>query len=169
MIIMNELIMILKRLLADTVSIKFTAHGYHWNVETDDFPQYHEFFGDIYAAYDEGIDPLAEWIRVLGDYAPFKISRFNELSTLPEVEVTSDHESMSLALYNANALMVSKFQDAFDKATELRQQGLANFLADRMTVHQKYSWQLKATLSEMATEASMPNPMPEAPAPTVTG
>lgn len=166
---MNEqLIAILKNLLADTVALKFKAHGYHWNVETDDFPQYHEFFGKIYEDYDSAIDPMAEWIRMLGGFAPFKLSRFNDLNSIPETEVTSDHEVMSMDLYKSNELMISRFQDAFDVATANRQQGLANFFADRQTAHQKWSWQLKATVSEMVAEASMPETNPEPPAPTVT-
>ena len=159
---MNEqLIAILKGLLADTISLKFKAHGYHWNVETDDFPQYHDFFEKIYVDYDSAIDPLAEWIRMLGAYAPFKLSRFNELNSIPETDVTSDHEDMSMDLYKANEIMIKKFQDAFDVATEARQQGLANFFADRQTAHQKWSWQLRATVSEMLVEEAMPNQMPE--------
>ena len=165
---MNELINILKGLLADTVALKFKAHGYHWNVETDDFPQYHDFFGRIYNDYDNAIDPLAEWIRALGDYAPFKLSRFVALSSIPETDVTSDHESMSMDLYKANESMIAKFASACDVATNAKQFGLANFLGDRQTAHQKWSWQLKATVSEMVAEASMPEAMPEAPAPTVT-
>lgn len=169
MISMNEkLIQILKGLLADTVALKFKAHGYHWNVETDDFPQYHDFFGKIYEDYDDAIDPMAEWIRMLGDYAPFKLSRFAALSSIPETDVTSDHEAMSMDLYKANELMIAKFQDAFDVAVSARQQGLANFFADRQTAHQKWSWQLRATVSEMLAEASMPESTPEPSAPTVT-
>jgi starvation-inducible DNA-binding protein len=165
---MDQLINILKGLLADTVALKFKAHGYHWNVETDDFPQYHDFFEKIYVDYDSAIDPFAEWIRMLGDYAPFKLSRFNSLSSIPETEVTSDHEDMSMDLYKANEIMIPKLQDAFDVATANRQQALANFLAERMGAHQKWSWQLRATVSEMLTEASVPEATPEAPAPTVT-
>lgn len=165
---MEQLIAMLKGLLADTVALKFKAHGYHWNVETDDFPQYHEFFGKIYEDYDSAIDPLAEWIRMLGDYAPFKLSRFASLSSIPETNVSSDHEDMSMDLYKANELMISKFQDAFDVATAMRQQGLANFFGDRMTAHQKWSWQLRATVSEMIVEAAMPESTPEPSMPTVT-
>lgn len=167
---MNELVQILKGLLADTVALKYKAQGYHWNVETDDFPQYHDFFGKIYEDYDNAVDPLAEWIRMLGDYAPFKLSRFVSLSSIPETDVTSDHEDMSLDLYKANEMMVAKFQNAFDAATNARQHALANFLGERMAAHQKWSWQLKATVSEMAAEAAAEaNPgMPEPEAPTVT-
>lgn len=168
---MNELIQTLKGLLADTVALKFKAHGYHWNVETDDFPQYHEFFGDIYQEYDSAIDPLAEWIRMLGDYAPFKLSRFNALSSIPETDVTSDHEAMSMDLYMANEPMIAKFAAAADVATIAKQYGLANFLGDRQTAHQKWSWQLKATCSEMMAEQAMPEStsMPEPVLPQING
>ena len=152
---MEELIQALKVLLADTVSLKYKAHGYHWNVETDDFPQFHEFFGNIYEDYDSAVDPLAEWIRMLGEYAPFKLSRFQELTTVPESLVTSDHEDMSADLLASNDMVMVKFQDAFDMATRLRQQGLANFFAERQTAHQKWSWQLRATLSEVVAEQTM--------------
>ena len=166
---MEQLIQILKGLLADTVALKYKAHGYHWNVETDDFPQYHDIFAKIYEDYDSAIDPMAEWIRMLGDYAPFKLSRFNTLSSIPETDVTSDHENMSMDLYKANELMITKFQDAFDVATTARQQALANFFAERMGAHQKWSWQLRSTVSEMIAEEALPQEQPvEPPMPPVT-
>ena len=79
---MEQLIQMLKELLSDMVVLKFKAHGYHWNVEGDDFPQWHDKFAEIYESLDDSIDPLAEWIRMLGDYAPFKLTRFEELSAI---------------------------------------------------------------------------------------
>ena len=165
---MSDLIQILKELLGSTVALRYKAHGYHWNVETDDFPQWHDKFGEIYESLDGAIDPLAEWIRMLGDYAPFKLSRFNSLSSLPETEVTSDPEDMAFDLYKANELMVIKFQDAFDVATNARQQALANFFAERMGAHQKWSWQLKASCSEMIEEQAQSMQETEPQSPTVT-
>ena len=165
---MNELINVLKGLLGDTVALKFKAHGYHWNVETDDFPQYHDFFGDIYQEYDSAIDPMAEWIRVLGDYAPFKLSRLTMLSSVPETEVTSDHEDMTMDLYLSNEPMIAKFAAAVDMANAAKQYGLSNFLADRQTAHQKWSWQLRASVSEMLAEEAMPEAEAEPEAPAIT-
>ena len=141
---MNELIQMLKELLGSTVALKFKAHGYHWNVETDDFPQWHDKFGDIYESLDGSIDPLAEWIRMLGDYAPFKLSRFAALSTIPETEVTAEHSAMAADLKIANDMMIEKYASAGELATNMKQYGLANFFGDRQTMHQKWSWQLGA-------------------------
>lgn len=140
---MEELIEKLKKLTATMVALKFKAHGYHWNVEGDDFPQFHDFFGDIYADIDGSIDDLAENIRKLGGYAPYKLSRLSGLSDLPETNVSTDPVNMSKDLLEANEIAIRLLMSAFDVANESRQQGIANFLAGRIDMHQKWSWQLR--------------------------
>ena len=150
---MNELVQTLKELLASTVALKFKAHGYHWNVETDDFPQWHDKFGDIYESLDGSIDPLAEWIRMLGDYAPFKLSRFAALSKISETEVSSDPEMMAADLLKDHEMSVAAFGAASIAAANAGQKGLENFLADCMATHQKWAWQLRASLTNNEPEA----------------
>lgn len=150
---MNELIQTLKELLGSTVAFKYKAQGYHWNVEGDDFQQYHELFSEIYESLDSSIDPMAEWIRMLGDYAPFKLSRFSELSKIAEVDVTSDPMAMAADLKSNHDASAAAFGAASIKASELGQKGLENFLADCMTAHQKWSWQLRVSLVEDVEEA----------------
>ena len=160
MINMEEMINKLKELLATSIALKHKAQGYHWNVETDDFPQYHEFFGEIYEAVDASIDPMAEWIRMMGAYAPFKLSRLVALSTLPETDVTTDHEDMSADLLKDHKSAADAFGAASIMAASLGQKGLENFLADCQTTHQKYVWQLTAIGSEALMEASTENMEP---------
>ena len=150
---MGELIATLKTLLASTVAMKFKAHGYHWNVEGDDFPEWHEKFEEIYESLDDAIDPLAEWIRVLGDYAPFKLTRFAELSAIPETSVSSDPMSMAADLLADHIASAAAFGQAFSAATAAGQQGLANFLADCQATHQKWVWQLRVSVKPEAPEA----------------
>lgn len=142
---MNELIQQLKVLLASTVALSYKAKGMHWNVEGDDFPQWHDKFGDIYESLDGAIDPLAEWIRMLGDYAPFKLSRLKELSTIPESLVSSDPEEMAEDLLKDHIASAAAFGVASAKAAEMGQKGLENFLADCMATHQKWAWQLRVS------------------------
>lgn len=143
---MNEkLIELLKALLADTVALKFKAHGYHWNVEGDDFPQAHAFFEMIYNDYEEAIDGFAENLRRLDTYAPFKLSRFVELSkNVAETDVNSDFVVMAGDLLISNDAVLVVLKDTFDVADMAREQGVANFLAERIDQHQKWHWQLKA-------------------------
>jgi len=152
---MEQLIAALRELLADTVALKFKAHGYHWNVEGENFPQAHSFFEMIYSDYDEAIDPFAENLRRLDTYAPFKLSRLASLSTVAESDVTAEFEDMALDLLKSNDAVLAKLKDAFDLADAAREQGIANFIAERIDMHAKWHWQLSAVVKEemMETEA----------------
>lgn len=143
---MNELLSnTLKSLLADTVSLKFLAQGYHWNVEGTSFYQFHELFSEIYNDYEGGIDGLAEWLRKLGEMAPSDLLLFYNNSNISESISATDGLSMSMDLRQSNYPMIDKFSNAVDQATEARQHALANFFAERMDIHQKINWQLAAT------------------------
>jgi starvation-inducible DNA-binding protein len=146
---MEELINLIKVLLADNITLKLKSHGYHWNVEGIEFSQYHELFGEIYADYEDATDTYAEWLRKLDAYAPFKLSRFIELNEVGEPEITSDPIIMSKDLLMANDMVTMKLNNAFDMATAQRQQGLANFFADRISMHQRWHWQLSASVKQI--------------------
>jgi starvation-inducible DNA-binding protein len=135
----------LKGLLADVIAFSFKAQGYHWNVEGDDFPQFHAFFGDIYEDVEDSIDPIAENIRKVGEYAPFRLTRFIELTSIPETNVTSDHEDMTMDLYMSNKIVIEKLYSAFNAANLENKQGVANFLSERIDMHEKWDWQLRVT------------------------
>ena len=152
---MNEqLINFLKECTADAVALKFKAHGYHWNVEGNDFPQWHDKLGDIYEDLDSAIDPFAEWIRMVdvNSYAPFKLSRYAELTTIPETDVSSDPMVMIADLCDSFDIAIAKYIAGFDMATEAKQNGLANFFADRQTALQKWCWQLRASLKNVGND-----------------
>jgi starvation-inducible DNA-binding protein len=146
---MEELVNLLKVLLADNITLKLKAHGYHWNVEGDDFLQYHELFENIYTDYDQATDTYAEWLRKLDTYAPFKISRFIVLNEVGEPDVTSDPMMMSADLLMANDMVLAKLTDGVDLATQNRQHAIANFFAERMDMHQRWHWMLSASLKEV--------------------
>jgi DNA-binding ferritin-like protein len=147
---MNEtLIADLKVLLADTVALKYKAQGYHWNVEGPDMGAWHVgLFTDIYEDMEDALDTFAEWIRKLDTdrYAPFKLSRFVELTTVPETTVSSNPLDMARDLDESIYMVMDKIVAVFDVATAAKQQGLANFLADRQDMHQRWCWMLKASL-----------------------
>jgi DNA-binding ferritin-like protein len=45
-----------------------------------------------------------------------------------------------------NQIMLDILNTTFDTATNERQQGIANFMAERIDFHQKYAWQIRSTL-----------------------
>lgn len=142
---MSELAQDLSHLLGCTVDFYFRAQGYHWNVEGEDFHQYHALFGEIYADAYSAVDPLAENIRKLGEYAPFKLSTFVELSSLEDSRVAPNARSMAQDLLLANEHVLEHLKKSFHIANDADEQGIANFIAERIDMHQKWGWQLKAS------------------------
>lgn len=149
---MNDLINLLKVLLADNITLKLKSHGYHWNVEGDDFVQFHKLFLDIYEDYDQATDTYAEWLRKLDAYAPFKLSRFIELNEVGEPDVSSDPMMMSADLLMSNDMVLAKLVDGVELATVNRQHAIANFFAERMDQHQRWHWMLSASLKKNEME-----------------
>jgi len=142
---MESLVKSLKVLVSDVVTFYFMAHGYHWNVEGSDFSQYHALFSDIYEDAYESIDPIAENIRKLDDYAPFSLQKFLDLRTLDFKDVQPNPKAMAKSLLTANEAVIKTLKKAFTEAEKADEQGIMNFLADRIDHHQKWSWQLKAS------------------------
>jgi starvation-inducible DNA-binding protein len=152
----------LQDLLADTVSFYLKAHGAHWNVVGEDFSEYHELFGEIYEDAQEAIDPTAELLRKLNAPALGDIREIASRAEGEPVADDNDEESLAEAVYAANEMVLDCIAHAIGEATRLNMQGILNFLAERQDMHQKWSWQLRASL---APEESQPEPAetPEAP------
>ena len=70
----EELIVAVKKVLADTFIMYYKTHSYHWNIEGSNFPQYHEFLQNIYEELFAAIDVIAEHIRQIDGYAPSSLS-----------------------------------------------------------------------------------------------
>lgn len=142
---MKKLISSLKTLLSDVVTMYFAAQGYHWNVEGEDFSQYHDMFGTIYEDVYGSIDPIAENIRKLDDYAPFSLKTFIDLRTVETKEVKPEPKAMAKALISLNDGVIASLNKAFKEATSADEQGIADFIAGRIDQHKKWGWQLKAS------------------------
>jgi starvation-inducible DNA-binding protein len=143
--VVKALIDSLKVALADAVTMYFVAHGYHWNVEGQDFSQYHALFAEIYEDVYSSIDPLAESIRKMDEYAPFTLSKFTELRTVEAKEVKPEPQAMAKALLKVNDGVLETLVKTFHAANDADEQGIANLLAERIDMHEKWRWQLKAS------------------------
>lgn len=137
----------LKILLASAYSLSIKSQQFHWNVEGDNFPQYHEFFGSYYSeVYDNTIDKLAEIIRQLDEYTPGSLSRFAELSQIQDQVKVPRAQLMMQELYADNEKMLDMYKQAFHVANEADEQGIANFIAERIDAHSKHRWMLRSIL-----------------------
>jgi DNA-binding ferritin-like protein len=138
----------IKQLLADLVGFYFRAHGYHWNVVGEDFAQYHELFGEIYADVYGSIDPLAENIRKLGGFPDVSLKDYAEKSSLAGSELTGGSpKALAADLLMANEALIEELKSAFSMMDAANEQGVADFIAGRIDAHQTWSWQLASSLT----------------------
>ena len=144
---MDKLIASLKVALGNTFTMYFKAHSYHWNVEGMHFSMFHDFFQEIYEDVYGAVDPLAEELRKLDAYAPISLMEIYGYKTIMEDSSKPDTAiEMVVNLLAANTEVLNCLTPLFDIATAEKQQGLANFIADRMDKHKKFEWQLRATI-----------------------
>lgn len=141
---METLIEVMKKVLADTFTMYLKSHNFHWNVEGSNFPQYHEFFGNLYGELHGAIDPIAEHIRALDAYAPGSMVRFLELTDIEEeINILSGVE-MARKLSIDNSMIINTLTTAYKLAETFEQCGLSNFLQDRIDIHKKHAWMLRS-------------------------
>ena len=139
----------LKTLLATEYAFLIKAQFFHWNVEGPDFAQLHEFFGEIYEeVYDNSIDRTAEYIRTLDDYTPGSFERFMELSTITGQTKVPRARLMIEELLANNMQMIDLLNETFAAAEQENQQGIANFIAERIDAHGKHGWMLRSFLKD---------------------
>ena len=136
----------LKTILATAYALSIKAQNFHWNVEGQDFPQYHDFFGNFYEEVYGAIDRTAELIRQLDSYTPGSILRYAELSQIQDQTKIPRAMLMMEELYQDNAKVLMMYKEAFHVAEEADEQGIANFIAERIDAHGKHAWMLRSIL-----------------------
>jgi starvation-inducible DNA-binding protein len=136
----------LKILLASTQSFAIKSQNFHWNIEGSNFPQYHQFYDTLYQDVNETIDKIAEYIRILGSYTPGSLQRYGELTVIPDQTKIPRAELMFFEtlqdIDKINQLVI----EMFDQATEERQQGIANFMAELQDLYGKKAWFIRSIL-----------------------
>ena len=139
---------LLKTLLATNFAYTIKAQYFHWNVEGPDFGQLHKFFAKIYEDSYSAIDPIAEYIRTLEDYAPGSFERFQELSQLQGQTKVPRARLMLEELLADTQGMKQLVMQVFEAAQAEGREDIANFMAERQNSHGKYAWQLKSFLKD---------------------
>jgi len=139
----------LKTLLATEYAFVIKAQFFHWNVEGPDFAQLHGFFGDLYnEVYDNSIDQTEKYIRTLDDYTPGSFERFAELSEIKgQIKVPRARLMIEELLAN-NGQIIDLLNRCFQSAQQENQEGIANFIAERIDAHGKHGWMLRSFLKD---------------------
>lgn len=138
----------LKVLYATSFAFFVKSFGFHHNVEGPDFAQLHKFFGKIYEDVFDSLDPIAEYIRTLDDYTPGSFERFTELSEIKGQTRVPRARLMIEELSTDNSNLIGLLNRCFQSATQEKQEGIANFLAERIDAQGKWGWQLRSFLKD---------------------
>lgn len=136
----------LKVLLASTQSFAIKSQNFHWNVEGSNFPQYHEFFDTLYSDVSATIDPIAEYIRILGHYTPGSLTRYSELTIIQDQTKIPRAELMFQESLQDCEKMLQLVTAMFDEAANEKQHGIENYMAELQDLYGKKAWFIRSTL-----------------------
>jgi starvation-inducible DNA-binding protein len=134
----------LKALLADSYTLYLQTHNFHWNVMGPQFRELHLMFEEHYTELATAVDEIAERIRTLGVAAPGTYKAFAALSSIEEVEGVPEAKEMVARLTTGHEQVVKTCRSVLAKAQEADDESTAALVSDRMRVHEKTAWMLRA-------------------------
>lgn len=138
----------LERLLADTYTLYLKTHNYHWNVEGPLFNTLHLMFETQYTELALAVDLIAERIRALGFRAPGSYREFAELATVEDAGSRLTAIEMIAQLAKDQETVVRTAREIFPQVDAAHDAPTADLLTQRMQVHEKTAWMLRAMLVE---------------------
>lgn len=134
----------LKALLADSYTLYLQTHNFHWNVTGPQFRELHLMFEEHYTELATAVDEIAERIRTLGVAAPGTYKSFAELSSIQEIEGVPEASEMVRLLTVGHEQVVKTCRAVLAKAQDADDESSAALVSDRMRVHEKTAWMLRA-------------------------
>ena len=134
----------LKRLLADSYTLYLQTHNFHWNVTGPQFRELHLMFEEHYTELATAVDEIAERIRTLDVAAPGTYKAFAKLSSIKEVEDVPEAKKMVEILTQGHEQVVKTCREALKLAQEADDESTTALVSDRMRVHEKTAWMLRA-------------------------
>lgn len=134
----------LKHLLADSYTLYLQTHNFHWNVTGPQFRDLHLMFEEHYTELATAVDDIAERIRTLGVYAPGTYKQLAKLSSITEVEEIPEATEMVAILTKSHEHVVKTCREVLTIAQEANDESSAALVSDRMRIHEKTAWMLRA-------------------------
>ncbi len=134
----------LKQLLADSYSLYLQTHNFHWNVTGPHFVEFHSMFEQQYSELALAVDEIAERIRTLGYPAPGTYVQFAKLSNVKEVLGVPTAMEMISILKKNHEIVVRTCREVLRVAQHACDESTIALVSDRMRVHEKTSWMLRA-------------------------
>jgi starvation-inducible DNA-binding protein len=138
----------LSKLLADTYTLYLKTHNFHWNVEGPMFNTLHLMFETQYNELALAVDAIAERIRALGHPAPGSYAAYAKLSSIKEETGVPRAEDMIKQLVEGQEAVARTARAVFPAADKAGDEPTADLLTQRLQIHEKTAWMLRALLSK---------------------
>jgi len=135
----------LKRLLADSYTLYLQTHNFHWNVTGLQFRELHLMFEEHYTELSVAVDDIAERIRALDVAAPGTYKEFSKLSSIKEVDGVPSSADMVAILTRGHEQIIKTSREVLKIAQNADDESTASLVSDRMRIHEKTAWMLRAT------------------------
>lgn len=139
----------LSRFLSDSFTLYLKTHNFHWNVTGAMFNSLHVMFEAQYNEQWLALDETAERIRALGLNAPGSYGEFMRLSSIPEepgLTDTADWREMVRQLVAGNEAVARTARKVLKTADEGGDDPTVDLMTQRLQVHEKNAWMLRALL-----------------------
>jgi len=137
----------LSRLLADTYTLYLKTHNFHWNVTGPMFNSLHQMFEQQYTELATAVDEIAERIRALGVAAPGSYKQFADLTSISEETGVPSADEMIAQLVKDQETVVRTARSVFPAADAANDEPTADLLTQRMQIHEKTAWMLRAMIA----------------------
>lgn len=135
-------------MLADAFMLLVKTQGFHWNVVGPLFVSLHELTEQQYRDLFAAIDEIAERIRALGYPAPTSITDLMPHSAIAETHGSNfSAEQMVKTLISDHETVSRRLREAVEVAEDLRDAATADMLTERLQVHEKAIWMLRAIVA----------------------
>ena len=134
--------------LADAFTLYLKTHNFHWNITGPMFNSLHVMFETQYNEQWMALDEIAERIRALGYNVPASYGEFGKLTTIKEdvkVEHT-DWREMVRQLTLGNEALCRTARKGLEIADKAGDDPSVDMLTQRLQVHEKNAWMLRALL-----------------------
>lgn len=138
----------LNKFLASSYMLYQKSLYYHWNVTGEQFVSLHQLFMQHYTELQTAIDDIAERIRSIGHQTPGTLADFIRLSSLSEDKsLPSEAQNMVKNLLKDHETCAQQAKGALALAQEAGDEVTTDLMVQRMTVHEKTAWMLRAMLA----------------------
>ena len=138
----------LSHLLADTYTLYLKTHNFHWNVKGPMFQTLHLMFETQYTELALAVDLIAERIRALGFPAPGTYKEYAKLSSIRETDGVPEATQMIRLLVEGQEAVTRTARKIFPVVDKVSDEPTADLLTQRMQVHEKTAWMLRALLEK---------------------